>query len=96
MKIKNYQTVLLDLSHVNNSYSQIKIKPIDGVLGSDILHKYIKQNKWHSQEFEMFLSMSANPTVKKKRKIEVLTGNYPLTVDSNLQNNEQTRKQNNH
>ena len=40
LKINNYKTVLLDLSHVNNSYSQIKIKPIDGVLGSDVLHKY--------------------------------------------------------
>ena len=40
LKIKNYKTILLDLSHVNNSYKQIKIKPIDGVLGSDILHKY--------------------------------------------------------
>jgi len=40
LKIKNYKTVLLDLSHVNNSYKQIKIKPIDGVLGSDILKKH--------------------------------------------------------
>jgi len=40
LEIKNYQTILLDLSHVNNSYEQINLKPIDGVLGSDILLKY--------------------------------------------------------
>lgn len=38
--IKNYTTVLLDLSHVNNSYEQIKLKAIDGVIGSDLLVQY--------------------------------------------------------
>ena len=37
---ENYTTVLLDLSHVNNSYTQIGLKPVQGVLGSDILLKY--------------------------------------------------------
>ncbi len=40
LKIKNYHSVLLDLSHVNNSYKTIGLKPIDGVLGSDILNKH--------------------------------------------------------
>jgi predicted aspartyl protease len=39
-EIENYKTVLLDLSHVNNSYSQIGLKQVDGVLGSDILLEY--------------------------------------------------------
>ncbi len=38
--IKTYPTVLLDLSHVNQSYSQAGLKAIDGVLGNDILMKY--------------------------------------------------------
>ena len=38
--IENYKTILLDLSHVNNSYEQIGLKHVDGVLGSDILLKY--------------------------------------------------------
>ena len=38
--IKNYKTVVIDLSHVNIAYGQLKQKPIDGVLGSDILKKY--------------------------------------------------------
>src|SRR5687768_7875028 len=40
LKIKDYRTVLLDLSHVNKSYKQIRLKPIDGVLGSDILREF--------------------------------------------------------
>ena len=40
LEIDNYKTILLDLSHVNNSYEQIGLKYIDGVLGSDILLKY--------------------------------------------------------
>ena len=40
LEIVNYKTILLDLSHVNNSYEQIKLKPVDGVLGSDLLLKY--------------------------------------------------------
>ncbi|MFL5753010.1 MAG: retropepsin-like aspartic protease [Bacteroidia bacterium] len=35
--LENYETVLLDLSHVNSSYGQVGLKPIDGVIGSDIL-----------------------------------------------------------
>lgn len=38
--IVNYTAILLDLSHVNNSYHQIGLPQVDGVLGSDILVKY--------------------------------------------------------
>jgi hypothetical protein len=40
VELENYKSVLLDLSHVNESYAQIKLAAIDGVLGSDILMKY--------------------------------------------------------
>ena len=40
LEVTDYKTVLLDLSHVNNSYAQIGLKPVDGVLGSDILVAY--------------------------------------------------------
>jgi hypothetical protein len=40
LEIFNYKTVLLDLSHVNNSYEQVGLAPIEGVLGSDILLQY--------------------------------------------------------
>jgi len=39
-KIRKYKSVLLDLSHVNNSYLQLDLKPVEGVIGSDILKKY--------------------------------------------------------
>jgi hypothetical protein len=31
--------IVLDLSHVNKSYEMIGLKPIDGVIGSDLLMK---------------------------------------------------------
>jgi hypothetical protein len=40
VEIEDYKAVLLDLSHVNQSYEQINLAAIDGVLGSDILLKY--------------------------------------------------------
>jgi predicted aspartyl protease len=40
LEITKYEAVLLDLSHVVTSYERIGLKPIDGVLGSDILKKY--------------------------------------------------------
>ncbi|MEP7169675.1 MAG: retropepsin-like aspartic protease [Bacteroidota bacterium] len=39
-KLENITLVLLDMSHVNFSYSQIGMKEIDGVLGGDILIQY--------------------------------------------------------
>ena len=40
IEILDYKAVLLDLSHVNQSYEQIGLEPVDGVLGSDILLQY--------------------------------------------------------
>jgi hypothetical protein len=40
IEILDYKAVLLDLSHVNQSYKQIGLAPVDGVLGSDILLQY--------------------------------------------------------
>lgn len=37
LTLKNYTTVLIDLSHVNESYKILGLPVIDGVLGSDIL-----------------------------------------------------------
>lgn len=38
--ILKYKAVLLDLSHVNQSYESIGFKPVDAVIGSDILNQY--------------------------------------------------------
>ncbi len=38
--LKSFEAVLLDLTHVNESYSKLGLEPIDGVFGSDLLHRY--------------------------------------------------------
>lgn len=38
--VKGYHAVALDLSHVNQSYKMLGMKEIDGVVGSDLLHKF--------------------------------------------------------
>ena len=40
LRIENWQIGLLDLSHVNQSYANVGINGIEGVLGSDILIYY--------------------------------------------------------
>jgi predicted aspartyl protease len=40
LKVKNFDVLVLDLSHVNNSYLLLGFQPFDGVLGSDFLLKY--------------------------------------------------------
>lgn len=40
LEMKNEKMILLDLAHVNQSYEIMKLKPIDGVVGGDILKKY--------------------------------------------------------
>ena len=40
LKIKNYELILLDLQHVNESYKTMGFKKIDGIFGSELLDKY--------------------------------------------------------
>lgn len=54
--------------------SCIKGKFLLSSFPSDLLKTYVKQNNWHSVTIEMTCSASK----LKKKKIEVLTANYPL------------------
>jgi predicted aspartyl protease len=36
----NYQAILLDMSHVNQSYTMLNLPAVDGVIGCDILSGY--------------------------------------------------------
>ena len=36
---KNFNLVLLDLSHVNNALTEHNAEPVDGIIGADILEK---------------------------------------------------------
>ena len=40
LKITDYQAVAMELTNINASYEMIKLPPIDGVLGGDLLRKY--------------------------------------------------------
>jgi len=37
MELKNYETVAIDMTHINQTYEFLKMSPIDGVLGGDIM-----------------------------------------------------------
>jgi predicted aspartyl protease len=53
LTIKNYVTVLLDLSHVNESYKTLGLPSIDGVLGSDILFTHQAVVDYHKHELHL-------------------------------------------
>lgn len=39
-ELKNYPCIIIDMSHVNETYQSIGLQPFDGVLGSDILYRF--------------------------------------------------------
>ena len=40
LKLVSFETIVIDLSHVNQTYAKLDLPAIDGVLGSDIMVKY--------------------------------------------------------
>ena len=64
--IENHYTLVLDLGHVNTSYAQMKIKPIDGVIGGDILRKFKARIDYGKKQW--VLEVPATKKVKLKRK----------------------------
>lgn len=52
--IKDEKMILLDLSHVNESYALMKLKPVDGVIGGDILRKYKGVIDYGKKELVLF------------------------------------------
>jgi len=38
-KLKKHPLILIDLSHINNALIKQKAKPVQGIIGADILHK---------------------------------------------------------
>ena len=53
--------VLLDMVHVNNSYAMINKKPVDGVLGGDVLKKFHARIDYSTRELHLF-------KIKRKKK----------------------------
>jgi hypothetical protein len=40
LQIANFETIVIDLSHVNITYAKLDLPAIDGVLGSDLMVKH--------------------------------------------------------
>lgn len=66
-----------DFEGLLKTLSAIKGKFLLSSYPSEQLHRYQKQNGWHSISFEQGVSV-ANKTGYQKRKVEVLTANYAL------------------
>ncbi|MFA8299317.1 MAG: retropepsin-like aspartic protease [Hyphomicrobiales bacterium] len=56
LHIEDYDVVLLDLNHVNQSYEQLELDGIDGVLGSDLMDDYnaVVSYRESYMEFSLF------------------------------------------
>lgn len=54
LMIKNYQAVAMDLSNINTSYEMIKLPPIDGVFGGDLLKKHNAVINYRLKKIRLF------------------------------------------
>lgn len=63
--VSDYPAVFIDLSHVNVSYVNVGLEPIDGVVGSDILHAYNANINY--EKLELVLTERKKKNVTKRR-----------------------------
>ena len=70
-----------DFENLLKTLSQLKGKFLLSSYPSPLLTKYIKKYKWHSLHIDQPL-MAAKERTTRKRKIEVLTANYPITLEN--------------
>ena len=54
LMIKDYQAVAMDLSNINDSYEMIKLPPIDGVFGGDLLKKHNAVINYRLKKIRLF------------------------------------------
>jgi predicted aspartyl protease len=52
--VHHYPAILLDMTHINQSYNLLGIKPIDGVIGSDLLVHLRAQINFGSNTFKIY------------------------------------------
>ena len=68
-----------DYEKLLSTLEDVKGKFLLSSYPSDLLDKYIQKNSWYSKRFDKVLSATkAKAGDKRKRKIEVLTANYPI------------------
>ena len=68
LDILDYHGVVLDLSHVNQTYVAIGLKPIDAVVGSDIMQEYKAVIDFSKKLLTM--SLPAKTKVAKKKVVK--------------------------
>lgn len=57
--LKKYPAILIDLSHVNESYGKLGLPPIDGVIGCDLLVQYSAQIDLISNSMKLHFTRKA-------------------------------------
>jgi DNA adenine methylase len=67
-----------DFQDLLDALTRLKGKFLLSSYPSKLLSRYSKQNHWHTRKINMPVAMATHPEVKKKRKTEVLTANYPI------------------
>lgn len=50
LHLKNYQCIIIDMMHINESFNSIGHQQIDGVLGGDILNTYKAEVDYRKRE----------------------------------------------
>ncbi len=68
--IINYHGVVLDLSHVNQTYIAIGLKPIDAVVGSDIMQEYKAVIDYSKKMLTMSLPVKKKALKKVKKAVK--------------------------
>lgn len=68
LEIPDYTAVVLDLSHVNQTYVMIGLKPIDAVVGSDIMQKYKAVIDYSKKTLSLTLPVKKKAVKKKAAK----------------------------
>lgn len=56
LKLKNYSAVIIDMTHINESFETMGLQQIDGVLGGDILLKYKAEIDYRRKELRLRFS----------------------------------------
>jgi DNA adenine methylase len=74
---KNYN--IQDFENLLLVLSKIKGKFILSSYPSKLQATYAKKNKWHTKRITISVSISSNLLVKRKKKVEVLTGNFIIS-----------------
>lgn len=55
IKLENYNAIILDLTHVNQSYQKLGLAKVNGILGGDILKDYKAIIDYGTKELKLFL-----------------------------------------